>query len=67
MRRDFSRAVRDAALLRAKHRCEVCGSKSDLELHHRGDRGDTSLFNCVVLCAGCHAQEHQRRLRLGRG
>jgi 5-methylcytosine-specific restriction endonuclease McrA len=68
MRREFSQVVRDEALLRCAYRCESCGSKSDLELHHRGHRADTSLFNCVVLCAGCHAQEHQRRrLRPGRG
>ncbi len=53
-RREFSQAVRASALIRCKYRCETCGRKSDLELHHRGHRGDNSLFNCQVLCAGCH-------------
>jgi 5-methylcytosine-specific restriction endonuclease McrA len=60
-RREFSPHVRSAALLRAKYRCEQCGDKHDLELHHRGHPADTSLFNAVVLCAGCHTAEHKRR------
>jgi 5-methylcytosine-specific restriction endonuclease McrA len=60
-RRDFAPNVRAAALLRAKYRCEQCGARERLELHHRGHPKDTSLFNCIVLCADCHAAEHKRR------
>lgn len=61
MRLEFSPAVRTAALLRAHHRCERCGSKTSLELHHRGHSADRSLFNAEVLCSDCHGEEHQRR------
>ena len=61
VRREFSPVVRSNALLRAKDRCEVCGSRQQLELHHLGHRGDASLFNCLVLCARCHQAEHARR------
>jgi 5-methylcytosine-specific restriction endonuclease McrA len=64
IRREFDSAVRLEALLRAKFRCEACGDKLTLELHHRGYRADRSLFNCQVLCAGCHVKEHKRRRQL---
>jgi hypothetical protein len=54
-------SVRSNALLRAKDRCETCGSRQHLELHHVGHRGDASLFNCLVLCARCHRAEDTRR------
>jgi 5-methylcytosine-specific restriction endonuclease McrA len=57
-RREFGPAVRRAALLRAKDRCELCGSKVELELHHIGNRGGRSLFNAKVLCAECHRRLH---------
>jgi hypothetical protein len=49
VRREFSSVVRSNALLRAKDRCEACGWRQQLELHHVGHRGDASLFNCLVL------------------
>jgi len=61
MRREFSDAVRDQALGRAKWRCQECESKLELQLHHIGDPMDNSLFNCEVLCSRCHVQEHKRR------
>jgi hypothetical protein len=51
VRREFSSVVRSNSLLRAKDRCEACGSRQQLELHHVGNRRDASLFNCLVLCA----------------
>ena len=61
MRCEFSPTVRSQALLRCKYRCEVCGSRRELQLHHVGHRADRSLFNCTVLCADCHTKEHRRR------
>jgi hypothetical protein len=61
VRREFSSVVRSNALLHAKDRCETCGSRQQLELHHVGHRRDASLFNCLVLCARCHRAEHARR------
>jgi 5-methylcytosine-specific restriction endonuclease McrA len=63
VRREFSRTVRDRVLIHCAYRCEVCGSKSDLELHHRGHRADNSGFNAQVLCSECHETEHRRRDR----
>jgi hypothetical protein len=52
---------------RGQCRCEICASKLELELHHIGNRQDRSLFNCKVLCAGCHRRLHARaRARGGR-
>lgn len=52
----FPGEVKEAALARAKHRCERCWSSRDLEFHPRvpvSKGGDYSLNNCVVLCRGC--------------
>jgi 5-methylcytosine-specific restriction endonuclease McrA len=62
MRYEFSRAVRDATLLRAHYRCERCSSCAQLVLHHRGHPRDNSAFNAVVLCVDCHKAEHDQRL-----
>jgi len=65
-RRKFSSAVRHAALVRAGYRCEKCGSKGLLELHHIGNRQDRSVFNAMALCVLCHAKLHaDRRNRFG--
>ena len=55
-RREFRPAVRQAALARAYYRCEQCGSRERLELHHIGNRQDRSAFNAMVLCVRCHAK-----------
>ena len=67
VRREFSKDVRAMAFTRAKDRCERCGSRNELELHHIGDHGDASLFNSMVLCCICHAAEHlmRKKKRLG--
>jgi hypothetical protein len=57
----FIRTAKSGATLRAKDRCETCGSRQQLELHHVGHRRDASLFNCLVLCARCHRAERARR------
>ena len=56
MRSGFRPAVRRAALARAYYRCEQCGSRERLELHHIGNRQDRSAFNAMVLCVRCHAK-----------
>lgn len=60
-RREFSSAVRHAALVRARYRCEKCESREQLEIHHIGDRQDHSAFNAMVLCVRCHAMLHADR------
>jgi hypothetical protein len=66
-RREFSPNVRSAALLRAQLRCEQCGSKCELQLHHRGHPQDNSLWNCIVWCHACHLAEHKRGRRIRNG
>ena len=61
MRCEFRPAVRRAALARAGYRCEQCGSREQLELHHIGNRQDRSAFNVMVLCVRCHAKLHVDR------
>ena len=61
MRKEFSRAVRRDAFLRANGDCELCGIKlkvGEAEYHHRIEAylgGEATLENCVVLCRSCHA------------
>jgi hypothetical protein len=58
----FWRSVREIALERAKHRCQLCNSASELQVHHRTykNRGweDQHLDDLTVLCANCHKKHH---------
>lgn len=51
---------RDAALERAKHRCQVCNSPADVEVHHRTYERVTNELpeDLTVLCARCHGFFH---------
>jgi 5-methylcytosine-specific restriction endonuclease McrA len=60
-RREFNKHTRRLALIRACYRCESCGSKENLQVHHIGDNSDRSLFNAMILCAQCHSKEHAHR------
>ena len=55
--------MRDAALERAAHRCQLCKSTEGLQVHHR-DYADVpleSLADLTVLCGGCHELFHDHR------
>ena len=44
-----------------KKKCELCGSKENLTIHHKIplSRGiDTSKENCQTLCEDCHKDVH---------
>ena len=47
---------RQAALRRAKHRCQICGERDGLEVHHLNyDRlGHELPADLQVVCHGCH-------------
>ena len=52
-----------AELFRQRGRnCERCGLRGRVEVHHKvpvSEGGDVYSFsNCLVLCRGCHVQEH---------
>lgn len=58
--------ARSAALELAGHRCQVCSSKDDLQVHHRNysNLPLESLADLTVLCDECHGLFHaNRRLR----
>ncbi len=53
----------EQVLRRDGWRCQCCGSRSNLEVHHkefRSHAGDDSEENLITLCAGCHSLIHQR-------
>jgi hypothetical protein len=57
------REIRDAALERAGHRCQVCNSPDELQVHHRdySSKPLESLDDLTVLCDGCHGVFHDHR------
>jgi|SRR5215471_3251223 len=46
-------------------RCQVCGSRSNLEVHHmqfRSRSGDDAEQNLITLCATCHRNNREVNL-----
>jgi 5-methylcytosine-specific restriction endonuclease McrA len=55
--------LRDEVLRRDGWRCQSCGTKSSLEVHHqefRSRSGDDSERNLITLCSACHATVHHK-------
>ncbi len=53
--------LRKRILRRDNWRCQSCGSRSNLEVHHqrfRSRSGEDSEENLITLCSSCHAQVH---------
>ena len=53
--------LRQQMLRRDGWRCQLCGSMSNLEVHHqqfRSHSGDDSDENLVTLCRSCHNETH---------
>jgi 5-methylcytosine-specific restriction endonuclease McrA len=53
--------LRNQVLRRDGWRCQACGTKSNLEVHHqkfRSQSGDDSEQNMITLCSTCHATVH---------
>jgi len=45
-------------------RCQVCGSKQNLQVHHkqlRSQQGPDNDSNLITLCVDCHEGLHQSR------
>jgi 5-methylcytosine-specific restriction endonuclease McrA len=56
--------LRQEILQRDGWRCQLCGRRSNLEIHHQEFRshcGDDSEPNLITLCATCHKQVHRNR------
>lgn len=59
---------REKVLIRDKYKCQICGEKNKLHIHHKkGDgfqnsrfkiKADNSLENLITLCNGCHRLLH---------
>ena len=64
MRSDIWHAIRDAKLACASHKCERCGKRARLDVHHLTyDRfgGDERMTDLQVLCRPCHNKAHGRK------
>lgn len=55
-------AVRDRALAYAEHKCQLCYSAKDLQVHHRTYErvGKERPSDLTVLCKACHEKHHDR-------
>lgn len=56
--------LRKEVLHRDGWRCQSCGTKSSLEVHHKDFRshsGADSEENLITLCRACHASMHHGR------
>ncbi|PYX74320.1 MAG: hypothetical protein DMG72_10425 [Acidobacteria bacterium] len=54
--------LREQVLQRDGWKCQCCGTRSNLEVHHkefRSQGGDDSEENLITLCAGCHSLVHR--------
>jgi 5-methylcytosine-specific restriction endonuclease McrA len=56
--------LRQQVLRRDGWRCQNCGSRLNLEVHHkqlRSEQGDDDDSNLITLCASCHEGQHRSR------
>lgn len=43
-----------------KDKCEICGSKENLDVHHKDNNwNNNNLDNLECLCRSCHSKEHK--------
>lgn len=60
--------ARQAALNRAGHRCEKCGSRRELSVDHiHGAAADPGHHHLQVLCGTCHRAKTAAESNQGRG
>ena len=53
--------LRNQVLRRDGWRCQVCGSRENLHVHHkqlRSQQGEDEESNLITLCASCHGKVH---------
>ena len=56
--------LRKQVLRRDGWRCQVCGSRRNLHVHHkqlRSQQGDDDDSNLITVCASCHEGQHRSR------
>ena len=57
--------LRQQVLRRDGWRCQLCGEKRNLEVHHKKLRshcGDDAERNLITLCNACHRQVHWQEM-----
>lgn len=61
LRTDHWLTLRQRVLKRYKHRCQLCGNGSWLEVHHRSyeNLGAEKWADVVLLCSRCHRRFHR--------
>ena len=55
------RILRQNVLERDGWRCQGCGARANLEVHHiqfRSRRGEDTEENLITLCFSCHSARH---------
>jgi 5-methylcytosine-specific restriction endonuclease McrA len=56
--------LRERVLRRDGWRCQLCGSMTNLEVHHqqfRSHSGEDTEDNLITLCTNCHSSCHRWR------
>jgi 5-methylcytosine-specific restriction endonuclease McrA len=56
--------LRKQVLQRDGWKCQVCGSRQNLHVHHqqlRSQQGDDENSNLITQCAACHEEQHRSR------
>jgi 5-methylcytosine-specific restriction endonuclease McrA len=56
--------LREQVLRRDGWQCQICGSRQNLQVHHkqlRSQQGDDDDFNLITVCASCHEELHRSR------
>lgn len=63
LKTDHWKSVRESTLHLFDHRCAVCNSDSQLDVHHRTyeNRGNEKSSDTIVLCRTCHRIFHENR------
>lgn len=62
LRKPVPNGVARAVHARAGNRCERCGDRGPLRMHHRkpvSEGGDNSRENLELLCGACHDRVHE--------
>src|SRR6202008_5203050 len=58
---DAYKALKSQVLKRDRWRCQLCGRRENLEVHHktfRSHQGSDSEENLITLCKSCHSTIH---------
>jgi 5-methylcytosine-specific restriction protein A len=58
---------RKSILKRDNYQCQACGSRQQLQVHHRSYKraGHELAADLTVLCRTCHMKKHERKVATG--